>query len=66
MNGEVKQMSKEIINFVEIIKGQLMSDLAAGNEATLMDIANNLIVRHKADQRDICQAYEVVKHSLLG
>lgn len=59
-------MSKEIINFVEKIQGQLMFDLAAGKETNLFDIATNLIAKHKSDQRDICQAYEVVKHSLLG
>lgn len=59
-------MSKEIINFVEKIQGQLMYDLAVGKNANLEDIANNLIARHKSDSRNICQAYEVVKHTLLG
>lgn len=59
-------MSKEIVNFVEKIQGQLMFDLATGHETSLETIANNLIARHKADRRDICQAYEVVKHALLG
>ncbi|MBQ0139194.1 MAG: hypothetical protein KBT36_07855 [Kurthia sp.] len=59
-------MSKEIINFVEKIQGQLMLDLATGNKTSLETIANNLIARHRTNQRDICQAYEVVKHSLLG
>ena len=59
-------MSKEIINFVEEIKGQLMYEIAAGKDTSLMEIATNLIARHKTEQRNICQAYEVVKHSLLG
>lgn len=59
-------MSKEIINFVEKIQGQLMLDLAAGHNTSLEGIANDLIARHKTDRRDICQAYEVVKHALLG
>ena len=59
-------MTKEIINFVEKIQGQLMFDLAEGNESNLEMIANNLIARHKNDTRNICQAYEIVKHSLIG
>ncbi|GEK35023.1 hypothetical protein [Kurthia sibirica] len=59
-------MSKEIINFVELIKSQLLMDLSTKNVADLESIANHLIARHKTDMRDICQAYEVVKHSLIG
>lgn len=59
-------MSKEIINFIEQIEGQLMMDLAQGKQSSLASIAHDLIARHKTSSRDICQAYEVVKHDLLG
>ncbi|MEK4229433.1 hypothetical protein [Solibacillus sp. FSL H8-0538] len=60
-------MSFEIKYFVEQIRTYLMADLAIRNESNLFDIAVNLIKRHDPTHFEhICQAYEVVKHELIG
>lgn len=60
-------MTPQIQYFVEQIEATLMLDIMEENELDLYDIATDLI-RHNDDTMfaDICQAYEVVKHHLLG
>lgn len=60
-------MTPQIQYFVEQIESTLMLDILEYNELDLYDIATDLI-SHNDDAMfaDICQAYEVVKHHLLG
>lgn len=58
-------MTKEILDFVDEIQSQLMYGLV-NEESSLEQIAQSLIERHQSSERDICQAYEVVKHQLVG
>lgn len=58
-------MTKEVLNFVDKIQSQLMYDLVDG-ESNLEQIAQRLMECHQMSTRDICQAYEVVKHELVG
>lgn len=58
-------MTKEILNFVDEIQSQLMYDLVDG-ESNLEQIAQRLMECHQTSTRYICQAYEVVKHELVG
>lgn len=60
-------MNAQIEYFVEEIEGTLMSDILTDNELDLYEIATDLISHHDGKMfSDICQAYEVVKHHLLG
>lgn len=59
-------MSKEIHHYVENIQAILLNDLVTDNRLILDDIANYLIEVNKEDFHFICQAYEVVKHQLVG
>ena len=60
-------MTAQIEYFVEQIEATLMSDILADNELDLYDIATDLISHNDGKMlADICQAYEVVKHHLLG
>lgn len=60
-------MNKQITYFVEEIQSHLMMDLAVAESQNLYDIASTLIAQHDdAAMTHICQAYEVVKHQLVG
>ena len=62
-------MNSQILNFVEQIEAKLLNDLVTANELDydLYDIATKLMEENDADSyENICQAYEVVKHELLG
>lgn len=60
-------MNSTIEFYVEKIEGQILMDLADHDDADLYTIANDLIQNEPADQlASICQAYEVVKHELIG
>ena len=62
-------MNSQILNFVEQMEAKLLNDIVAGNELDhdLYDIATELLENHDKDAyENICQAYEVVKHKLLG
>ena len=62
-------MDTQILNFVEKMEAKLLNDIAAGNELDhdLYDIATELLESNNKDSyENICQAYEVVKHHLLG
>ena len=60
-------MNSTIEFYVEKIEGQILMDLANHDDANLYQIAIELIQKEPSDQLAlICQAYEVVKHDLLG
>ncbi|MGG0657641.1 hypothetical protein [Rummeliibacillus pycnus] len=60
-------MNSTIEFYVEKIESQILMDLAAHDDADLYTIANQLIQNEPSDKLEsICQAYEVVKHELLG
>ena len=62
-------MSTQILNFVEQIEAKLLNDLVTANELqySLYDIASEMLENNnKESHANICQAYEVVKHELLG
>jgi hypothetical protein len=60
-------MNTEILNYVEKIQASLLNDMVTANELDLYDIASEMIAKNdEADFAHICQAYEVVKHNLIG
>ena len=62
-------MNTQILNFVEQMEAKLLNDIVIGNELEydLYDIATELLENNDKDAyANICQAYEVVKHNLLG
>lgn len=59
-------MNNSIQQYVDQMEGQLLNDLAMNDEASLYDIASSMIEASEEDMMDICQAYEVVKHNLIG
>lgn len=60
-------MNAQIENFVEQIEASVMLNILGDNELDLYDIATDLISHNDGKMfADICQAYEVVKHHLIG
>lgn len=60
-------MNTQIEFFVEQLQAIVMADLAEEKETNLFGMANDMIACHHEDEfENICQAYEVVKHNLLG
>ena len=62
-------MNTQIMNFIEQMEAKLLNDIVIGNELEhdLYDIATELLENNDKDAyANICQAYEVVKHNLLG
>ena len=62
-------MNNQILNFVEQMEAKLLNDIVTANEldCDLYDIAKELLENNNKDSyENICQAYEVVKHKLLG
>ena len=62
-------MDTQILNFVEKMEAKLLNDLITAEELDydLYDIATELLENNDQDSyENICQAYEVVKHNLLG
>ena len=60
-------MNTQIKYFVEQIESALMADIFTNNELDLYNIATDLISHNDGKMfAYICQAYEVVKHHLLG
>ena len=62
-------MNTQILTFVEQMEAKLLNNIVMGNELEhdLYDIATELIENHGKDAySNICQAYEVVKHHLIG
>ena len=62
-------MDIQILNFVEKMEAKLLNNIATGYELDhgLYDIATELLESNDKDSYEtICQAYEVVKHHLIG
>lgn len=59
-------MNAQITNYVEKIEASVLYDLVTTDKSDLFIIASDLIENNKEDYTNICQAYEVVKHNLLG
>jgi len=59
-------MNNSIQQYVDQMEGQLLNDLTMNDEANLYDIAAEMIEASEENMMDICQAYEVVKHNLIG
>ena len=59
-------MNNQIINYVQQMESILLMQLAESNESNLLDIASDMIAENEEQFDNVCQAYEVVKHDLLG
>ena len=59
-------MNTEILTFVEKMEATVLNDLVTTDNSNLYSIAVELIAEHKEAYVNICQAYEIVKHNLLG
>ena len=59
-------MNEQITNYIEKIEASVLYDLVTTDTSDLYIIASDLIENNKEDYKNICQAYEVVKHELLG
>lgn len=59
-------MNTQILNYVETMQAAVLNDLVTTDTSNLYEIATQLIEGNEADTAPISQAYEVVKHHLLG
>lgn len=59
-------MNSQIQFYVDELQSNLMAELYEEKNTKLVSLANHLIKDNKKDKFEICQAYEVVKHQLLG
>ncbi|MDM5234582.1 hypothetical protein [Lysinibacillus pakistanensis] len=60
-------MNHKIIAYVEELESALMNQMEDHNEENLLfSIASNLIAQDRAQYKNVCQAYEVVKHHIVG
>ncbi|AWE06959.1 hypothetical protein DCE79_05895 [Lysinibacillus sp. 2017] len=59
-------MNAEILSFVEKIEAAVLNDLVTTDTSDLYEIAVEMIAEDKEAFQHICQAYEVVKHNMLG
>lgn len=60
-------MNTNIQYYVDELQSVLMTDLFEEKNNKLYSLANDLIERYPKDEfKNICQAYEVVKHQLIG
>ena len=59
-------MNTEILTFVEKMEAAVLNDLVTTDTSDLYEIAVEMIAEHKEAYVNICQAYEVVRHNLLG
>lgn len=60
-------MNTHIEFYVDQLLAEVMANVAMNSEKDLFNLANEMIECHHEDEYDhICQAYEVVKHHLLG
>ena len=59
-------MNTEILTFIEKMEAAVLNDLVTTDTSNLYGIAVEMIAQHKEAYVNICQAYEVVKHNLLG
>lgn len=59
-------MNSQILNYVNEMQHTVLYDLVTTDRSDLYEIATQLIEDNEADSLHIQQAYEVVKHNLLG
>ena len=59
-------MNTEILSYVEKMEAAVLNDLVTTDSSDLYEIAVKMIAEHKDAYKNICQAYEVVKHNLVG
>ncbi|MGN4124359.1 hypothetical protein ACMGD3_04965 [Lysinibacillus sphaericus] len=60
-------MNSQIISYVAKMEAALMNKMEDHNEENLLfSIASNIIAEEKDQFKNVCQAYEVVKHHLVG
>jgi len=60
-------MNAQIEYYVEQMEAALMMELVEGkNQTNLFKIASDMIDEDQTQYMNVCQAYEVVKHELLG
>lgn len=60
-------MNKQIISYVAQMEAALMSQMEDHNEENLLfAIASDMIAKEKDQFKNVCQAYEVVKHHIVG
>lgn len=59
-------MNVEILSFVEKMEAAILNNLVTTDTSDLYEIAVEMIAEDKEAYQNICQAYEVVKHNLLG
>lgn len=60
-------MNHKIIAYVEELESALMNQMENHNEENLLfSIASKLIAQDSAQYKNVCQAYEVVKHHIVG
>lgn len=59
-------MNAQIEFYVEQMEAALMMELIEGNQPNLMKIAQVILASNKAQDLNVRQAYEIVKHDLLG
>ena len=59
-------MNEEILEIVEKMKAAILYDLVTTDKSDLYQIALDMIQQDKQQYKNICQAYEVVRHNLVG
>lgn len=59
-------MNAQIEFYVEQMEATVMMELLNNDESNLFDIASDMIAENQEQMQNVCQAYEVVKHALLG
>lgn len=60
-------MEQKILFYVEKLQEEVMHSVASGANSNLYGYACEMLEREPVENKKaICQAYEVVKHSLVG
>lgn len=59
-------MGTEILNYVEKMEAAVLNNLVTTDTSDIYDIATDMIAQDQAAFEHICQAYEIVKHNLVG
>jgi len=60
-------MDQKIIFYVEKLQEEVMYAVASGADSNLYDYTCEMLESEPAENKNaICQAYEVVKHALIG
>lgn len=64
--AEMTYMNTQILNYVQQIESAVLYDLVTTDTSDIYNIASEMIAENTEAYEHICQAYEVVKHNLLG